>query len=104
MRPLSDHINFLLEKTQDPLALVEVPTPLRTPLQLHLSTASPTRSKVTFGLSSCGHVSDGVLEQVGQADANKGHAFGILMALVDAIHSLRSFRRRLPIALSARLA
>ncbi len=28
----------------------------------------------------------------GQADANKGHAFGIFMALVDSLHSLPFFR------------
>jgi len=35
----------------------------------------------------------------GQAYANTGHAFGIFMASVGALHSLRSFRRRLPWAL-----
>ena len=33
------------------------------------------------------------------ADANMGHAFGIFMAHVGTLHSLRSFRRRLPWAL-----
>jgi hypothetical protein len=32
-------------------------------------------------------------------DANKGHAFGIFMALVGSLQSLRSLRRRLPWAL-----
>jgi len=33
-----------------------------------------------------------------------GHAFGIFMAHVGALHSLRSFRRRLPWALGHCLA
>ncbi len=32
----------------------------------------------------------------GQADANNAHGFAIFMGLVGALHSLRSFRRRLP--------
>lgn len=34
------------------------------------------------------------------ADANKGHGFAIVLALVGALQSLRSFWRRLPWALS----
>ena len=39
----------------------------------------------------------------GQADANKGHGFAIVLALVGALQSLRSLRRRLPWALGDRL-
>jgi hypothetical protein len=40
-----------------------------------------------------------VSTKVEQAPANMGHAFGIFMAHVDTLHSLRSLRRRLPWAL-----
>lgn len=56
------------------------------PKRFHFGASSPSRQPYAAWLG-------------GRAHANNGHGFAILLALVGALQSLRSFRRRLALAL-----
>lgn len=64
-----------------------------------LSWAHSLYAEVPWLVGTAREVAATSAQLIGQADANTGHAFGIFMDSAGALHSLLSFRRRLPWAL-----